>query len=239
MPFLIGLTLTFFVQLLAVSWYAIREGLAGRRGAMPYKFLCGLLFVADLVLAAAIRKPYTADWFWILSADLLLCFAATLVRNTDRKRSLSAAGALYGAAFIAEALLFTRAAGGRFGTPVFTVSEVVVWATLTVAFAALTFDTRLLHPGKRRAALIVLAAAVFLAVVKAVRFGILCQRAGGALQSLSFTVVLSALGLLIAAGVEIYARFGGGETARSRLVKSYCYFFGRMLLACGVLFAGG
>ncbi len=239
MPFLIGLALTFFVQLLAVSWYAIREGLAGRRGALPFKALCGLLFVADLVLAAAIRKPYAADWFWILSADILLCFVAALVRNTDRRRSLSVSATLYGVALVAESLLYTRLVGERFGAPVFTVPEIIVWAALLVTFTALTFDKRLLHPGKKRSALLVFAAVGFLALVKAVRFGILCQRAGGALQSLAFTVILSALGLLLAAGAEFYALFGSGETPRSRLVKSYCYFFGRMLLACGVLFAGG
>ncbi len=239
MLYLILLGLTFIVQLFTVSWYIMSEGIKGRQKALPYKILCSLLFMADVVLAAAIKDCFTSQYFIFICAEMVLCLLGDILLNIEKGFALPAGMAFFAVAKCCGCAAFSQKLFTDFGVAYFDKADIIAEAAFAVLLAVYVFSGKLKEIGKMKIPVIIYGAVIFAGVIKAVHLGILAQQAGGNMQSFSFLLILGALGFAASDAIILLMFFGGKNTRKNSLRNAYLYYFGQMFIACSVLFSGG
>lgn len=232
---LILLVLSFFLQLLSASWYVMTAEMKKRRETITAKLLCSLLFLLDALLCAGVKGVFCERYFMAVFAGLSLFFAGTLCAEAKNKTVVRLAffGPVFGSALYAVS--FSVAMTEKFDVPFLNTVDLLSTGGAVVLFAALSF-LKLFDFKGLRPAFIASACPALLAAVKAVHFGICCQNAGGSAEALSAALILGTAFLLCSGGALLLLRFGGKNNNLCRLIVSYTYFFGQMLIACTIFF---
>lgn len=232
--------IAFIVELFSVSWCVMSESMYGRRKAIKQKLLCSLMFLAVLLLSAALKNAFCDLYVILLIADLVLCLVGDVLINTDKKFSFISAMLLFASGKACEAVAFSTLLKDYFGVAVINTKDIVALAAIVAVLLAAVLINRHIKPSGMKVAVFLYGAVVAFTLVKALHLGVLSQQSGvGDLQSFSCTVILGALGFTVSDFVLLMMFDEKKNTQKYSLMNGYFYFFGQMLIASSVLFFKG
>ncbi len=222
---LIILGLTFFIQLLAASWYDLSKKTHGPAASFKYKMLCSGIYIADILLCGAISSPFCEIWFYLILAGYILFFISDIAEDKSKhgaNTSLllkSAAALLTGASFVLRA--YTQFSVIPFqGTLAITIYSVLIVLSFAILFIK---EMSLLQKFYSVSALFAVASAVIL--------GILFQNTQLSTgQAASCAIIMGCLSI----GVSSLVSVSKHKDSKSLLITNL-YYFGLMFTACSII----
>ncbi len=224
MLYLILLGVTFFIQLLAASWYCLAKSNKLEK-VFRYKMLCSGIYIADILLCGAIGNCYGNIFYYIILSGILLTFTGDIFEDKLKKGSVlfPLLRGLSSLCFFAGLIYF---GSDNFGANLFTKPVSIAAAVFSVLAVALLL---IRDKALRKLNLFpFLSTALFFAV--ALICGIEAQSTGiAAMQTLSCIFIMSSSALLI----SDYLHFGKNKNSKA-LLRTNLYYFGLMVFSCSV-----
>lgn len=236
MIFLVLLGLTFFIQMLASVWFVMVETGKGRRSALRYKLLCSLIYIADLLLCAAIADAHAHPYFVLVACGMLLSLAGDVISSIKENRcdtplfiTHSLSNAVYLSAFIwALHSIFNVAPK----------SMALILIAIPASLLLIPFMCR--RNGKLSPVLILSVLSSVLMLSAALYLGMLCQSTEfPAMQSVSCALILGALAVSFSRLLHTRQQISPPPALKPQLPKYCAYFFGQMAIACSIIICGG
>lgn len=226
MIYLILLGVTFFIQLLASSWYTLVETNQGVGNAFKYKMLCSFIYIADILLCGAMAQAYGSIFYWLVFAGIGITFIGDILqsklqKNKDRVYSIfrSISSLLFG---IGISFQFIN----RFEIKsLINVSNLLILLGMLIVFVIYALRDKALKKTN-----ILLLIPAFLFTYISVIAGIAFQKTNiPQMQTLSFLVITSAIFIFVSDIIN-----SGKFKESKKLLRNNLYFFGLMFFACSV-----
>lgn len=236
MIFLILLGLTFFIQMLASVWFVMVETGKGRKNALKFKLLCALIYIADVLLCAAMTDAHTHPYFILTACGMLLSFAGDVISSIKESKSdtplfitHSLSNVVYLAAFLWVLYHIFSLTPARMA---------LILIAVPAAFILVPFMCR--RKGKLSPMLILSVLSSLLMLFGAIYLGICCQNTGlPVMQSVSCALILGALAVSFSRLLHTRQQMSPPPALKPQLPKYCAYFFGQMAIACSILICGG
>lgn len=226
MIYLVLLGVTFFIQLLASSWYTLVDSKKELGNSFKYKMLCCIIYVADILLCGAMANAYGNIYFVLLSTSIVITFIGDIFEEKLSKTS----DALYPLFRTASNIIFCVAIFflwvEKFGIRnlVSPVTALIFMSALIIYIVLVVRDKQL----KSVKALLLIP--VFTYAALALILGIACQKTEmPRMQTLSFLIITGSLFISVSDAIH----FGKMKEAK-RLLRNNLYFFGLMIFTCSV-----
>ena len=226
MIYLVLLGVTFFIQLLASSWYTLVDSKKELGNSFKYKMLCCIVYVADILLCGAMANAYGNIYFVLLSTSIVITFIGDIFEEKLSKTS----DALYPLFRTASNIIFCVAIFFLW-VEKFGVGNLVSPVTALIFISALIIYIVLVARDKQlRSVKALLLIPVFTYAALALILGIACQKTGiPQMQTLSFLIITGSLFISVSDAIH----FGKMKEAK-RLLRNNLYFFGLMIFTCSV-----
>lgn len=227
MIYLVLLGVTFFIQLLASSWYTLVDSKKELGNSFKYKMLCCIIYVADILLCGAMANAYGNIYFVLLSTSIVITFIGDIFEEKLSKTS----DALYPLFRTASNIIFCVAIFFLW-VEKFGVRNLVSPVTALIFISALIIYIVLVVRDKQlRSIKAFLLIPVFTYAALALILGIACQKTGiPQMQTLSFLIITGSLFISVSDAIH----FGKMKEAK-RLLRNNLYFFGLMIFTCSVV----
>ncbi len=226
MIYLIFLGLTFFIQLLAASWYDLASKTKSAKEVFKYKLLCSSVYIADFLLCSAISEPYKDCFFYPMATGFLLFFCADISESKSKKNADFTSSIIKSTATLFLAISFIIKFYDKFFNIVsdykyFLIAAVAV--VITVSFVVLFLKTKLNIKFR-------VISAVLLATTGVI-FSVFLQNTGEAkMQATSCAVTMGVFALSIHSVIETIPKI-----REKTLLSTNAYYFGLMFLACSII----
>ncbi len=223
MVYLIILGVTFFIQLLAASWYSLAKT-KNMKDTFKYKMLCSCIYVADILLCGAMANAFNTIYYYIILSGTLLTFIGDILQDKLKPDSVfSALRAFSSLCFLCAVLHLTQS---RFGLSVFARRESLIAIGISILiFSILLFTDKSIRKGS-----LFTVSSSFLFFVLSLVCGIQAQNTGiPEMQTLSFILIVGSLGVFC----SDYLYFGS-RRQQKQLLRTNLYYFGLMIFACSV-----
>lgn len=236
MIFLVLLGLTFFIQLLSSVWFVMVETGKGKRDALKFKILCSLIYIADVLLCAAITHAHTHPYFILIMCGMLLSFIGDIVSNAkeDSKDTVlflthSIGNLVYLSAFIWALRSMFRLEFSRIS---------LIFIAVLAGLLLLPFTC--IKNKKIKPLLVLSVTSNVLMLGGAIYLGILCQNTGlPPMQSVSCALILGASAVGFSRILHTRQQISPPPALKPQLPKYCAYFFGQMAIACSIILCGG
>ncbi len=85
MFYLILLGLTFFMQLLAASWFDLAKKTGDRKKAFKHKMICSGIYMADILLCAAINNSFNDTYTLLLTVSFFMFLISDVIEERKGK----------------------------------------------------------------------------------------------------------------------------------------------------------
>ncbi len=226
MVYLIFLGITFFIQLLASSWYTLVDSKKELGNSFKYKMLCCFIYVADILLCGAMVNAYTNIFFILLSSGILITFLGDISEGKLSKKNDALYPLLRSVSniFFCAAVIYLWAEKFEIKAILSPISA-LVFAITVITYIVMLIKDKSLNPAKA-----LLLIPVFTYAALALILGIACQKTGiPQMQTLSFLVITGSLFI----AVSDIIRYGKSKDTK-KLLRNNLYFFGLMLFVCSV-----
>ncbi len=222
MVMLVLLGLTFFIQLLAASWYDLAVK-TQKKEVFKYKMLCSGTYIADILLCAAISSPFTKAYFWLISAGYICFFVSDIAETKSEKQNLPNLLKAIAVIFITSSISVRVFTQFPQILTFFSIKLILIVCAVTALLIFVIskdgFSRKLLLSG------------TWSMVMLALLFGIMLQSSGSAqMQASSCAVVLGSLSLAASLVLNVSILKDIKSLWRVNL-----YYFGLMFLACSVI----
>ncbi len=226
MIYLIFLGLTFFIQLLAASWYDLASKTRGKKDVFKYKMLCSLVYIADFLLCSAINKPYREIYFIILAVSFILFFITDIIEDNPFKNAQIIAQHIRATSQILLGVSFFTRAFTDFPhlihkkTPFIIIGVIIA----VIAFIILILPKTAFNKKEKLISLLPL-------ITGALVLGITLQKTQDPkMQASSCALILGTFALSVKTVYEI-----SSLPQKNTLVPINAYYFGLMFTACSIL----
>ncbi len=236
MIFLILLGLTFFIQMLSSVWFVMVETGKGRKTALKFKMLCALIYIADLLLCAAMTDAHTHIYFILIACGMLLSFTGDVISSIKESKNDTPLFITHALSNLIYLSAYVWALHSLFNI---TLSRMALILTaLPVGLLLIPFMCR--KDTKYKPVLILSVVSSVLMLGGALYLGILCQNTGlPTMQSVSCTLILGALAVTFSRLLHTRQQISPPPALKPQLPKYCAYFFGQMAIACSILICGG
>lgn len=226
MIYLVLLGVTFFIQLLASSWYTLVDSKKELGNSFKYKMLCCIIYVADILLCGAMANAYGNIYFVLLSTSIVITFIGDIFEEKLSKTS----DALY-PLFRTASNIISCVAIFFLWVEKFGIRNLFSPVTALIFISALIIYIVLVARDKQlRSVKALLLIPVFTYAALALILGIACQKTGiPQMQTLSFLIITGSLFISVSDAIH----FGKMKEAK-RLLRNNLYFFGLMIFTCSV-----
>ena len=236
MIFLILLGLTFFVQMLSSVWFVMVETGKGRRAALKFKMLCALIYIADLLLCAAMTNAHTHVYFMLIACGMLLSFTGDVISSIRESKGDTPLFITHSLSNLIYLSAYVWALYSIFNITLSRMS--VILTVIPVAILLVPFMCR--KDKKYKPVLILSVVSSMLMLCGALYLGVLCQNTGlPTMQSVSCALILGALAVSFARLLHTRQQISPPPALKPQLPKYCAYFFGQMAIACSILICGG
>ncbi len=226
MFFLVFLGITFFIQLLAAPWYDLASKTRCKKEVFKYKMLCSLIYIADLLLCAAVNKPFKELYFATFFLSYILFLMSDILKEKLSKKSIEASTVIKAIAFLwlsASFILrffknFPKIAQNYILYIVFTVLF-LIFVPLIFALPKIDFHTKLEL------------VCILPLICSAISLGAALQNTEIAkMQATSCALILGSISLTVSTLTGIIPKY-----KNNTLLPTCLYYFGLMFTACSVI----
>ncbi len=226
MIFLIFLGITFFIQLLAAPWYDLASKTRCKKEIFKYKMLCSLIYIADLLLCAAVNKPFKEFYFATLFSGYIYFFISDILKEKLPKKGAETSTVLKALAFFLLSASFILRFFKNFPITAHNYIVYIVFTVFFLIFALFIFAlTKVDLYNKWK--LVCLLPLIFGAIL----LGTALQNTGiPKMQATSCALILGTAALSASTLTEIIPKY-----KNNTLVTTCFYYFGLMFTACSVI----
>lgn len=236
MIFLIFLGLTFFIQMLASVWFVMVETGKGKRIALRFKLLCALIYIADILLCAAMTNAHTHPYFILILSGALVALAGDIISSLKESADDIPLFLIQSLSNILQLSAYIWALHSIFNVAI--KQMLIILIALPVGFILIPFMCKKGKSLKPHLLLSVLSSVLMLG--GAMYLGILCQNTGlPSMQSVSCALILGAMAVSFARLLHTRQQISPPPALKPQLPKYCAYFFGQMAIACSIIICGG
>ncbi len=222
MIYLALLSILFFMQLFAASWYDISIKTTNEKKALTHKMLCSGICLAAVLLCAAINGSFPGTYTTLFICALLIQFVNSIIEEKNAKALTLLSRVLTYLPIVLIATALWLKCNEMFKNHIHStnVDKIILLCAWFISLVCSFIAKKELAP--------LLPSTLLL--VRAFVFGIPLHLTNNPqLQAASCSIILGALALVISAGIVAF-----DKANKNSLLRINLYYFGLMFISCSV-----